>query len=345
MSRLATAVVLATGLLALVALPATTPAWAQSTLAAVKKRGELVCGINGQLPGFSVKNSIGWWSGFEADYCRAVAASALGDAMKVRFVPLTAAGRFDALRDGSIDVLMRNTTATLERTAHTGVRDAVVTFVDAQTVVVAKSLNVKELGELSGKSVCMLRGTPYRTRLEEWFGERSQAIQAVMFDTQDAMYKAFFAGECTAVSQDITPLAGSIIAAGRAGDYLMLPEIIAKDPLAAYVRAGDEEWLDVVRWTHFALVEAEERGITQANVDEFMRSKSTAVRHLLGLAPGNGKALGLDEAWAYNAIKQVGNYAEIYERNIGAGSALKFARGINALWYRGGVMYPLPMQW
>jgi general L-amino acid transport system substrate-binding protein len=341
MQRLATVVTMTAGLLAL----GLAPALAQPTLETVKKRSELACGINGQLPGFSVQNAQKEWGGFEADYCRAVAAAVLGDGRKVRFVPLSATKRFDALRDGSIDVLMRNTTATLERTARTGVRDAVVTFVDAQAVVVAKTLGVKELSELSGKSVCILRGTPYRTRLEEWFAERKQTIAPVMFDAQDDMYKAFFAGQCTAITQDISPLAATIIANGRAADYVMLPEIIAKDPLAAYVRAGDEQWLDVVRWTHFALLEAEERGITQANVDEHLRSPSQAVRHFLGVVPGNGALLGLDEAWAYNAIKQVGNYGEVYERNVGKSSALKFVRGINALWYHGGVMYPLPMQW
>jgi general L-amino acid transport system substrate-binding protein len=341
MQRLATVVTMTAGLLAL----GLASALAQPTLETVKKRSELACGINGQLPGFSVQNAQKEWGGFEADYCRAVAAAVLGDGRKVRFVPLSATKRFDALRDGSIDVLMRNTTATLERTARTGVRDAVVTFVDAQAVVVAKTLGVKELSELSGKSVCILRGTPYRTRLEEWFAERKQTIAPVMFDAQDDMYKAFFAGQCTAITQDISPLAATIIANGRAADYVMLPEIIAKDPLAAYVRAGDEQWLDVVRWTHFALLEAEERGITQANVDEHLRSPSQAVRHFLGLVPGNGALLGLDEAWAYNAIKQVGNYGEVYERNVGKSSALKFVRGINALWYHGGVMYPLPMQW
>jgi len=215
------------------------PALAESTLAMVKARGRLLCGINGQLPGFSVQDDRKEWVGFEIDYCRAVAAAVLGDGSKVGFVPLIPAKRFDALRDGSIDVLMRNTTASLERTAGTGVRDATVIYVDAQSVVVPKTLNVKELTELDGKTVCVLRGTPYLPRLQEWFAER---------------------------------------------------------------RCAEPEWLEVVRWTHFDLLDAEE------------------------------------------AIKQVGNYAETYERNIGKGSALKFARGVNALWSRGGVMYPLPMQ-
>jgi general L-amino acid transport system substrate-binding protein len=320
------------------------PAHAESTLATVKKRGELLCGINGQLPGFSVQNDRKEWVGFEIDYCRAVAAAVLGDGHKVRFVPLTATKRFDALRDGSIDVLMRNTTASLERTARTGVRDAVVVYVDAQSVVVPKALNIKELAELDGKTVCVLRGTPYLARLQEWFAERKRAVVPAMFDTQAAMYQAFYDGKCNAITQDISALASTVIASGRANDYAMLPDLVARDPLAPYVRTGDEEWLDVVRWTHFALLEAEELGITQANVDEELRSSLPGARRLLGVAPENGKLLGLDEKWAYNAIKQVGNYAEIYDRNVGKGSALRFARGVNALWSRGGVMYPLPMQ-
>jgi general L-amino acid transport system substrate-binding protein len=317
---------------------------AQSTLAQVRKNGQLTCGINGQLPGFSVQNSNQEWVGFEVDYCRAIATAALGLGAKVRFVPLTATGRFDALRNGSIDVLVRNSTATLMRTARTGVRDAVVIFVDAQSVVVPKSLKVTELTGVDGKSVCILNGTPYRVRIEEWFAQRKLAIKPRMFDTQDAMLKAFYGGECDSITQDISALASTIVASGRASEYLMLPEIIAKDPLAAYVRSGDEEWLDVVRWTHYALLEAEEHGMTRSTIDNHLRTTLPSERRFLGLEPGTGKALGLDERWAYNIIRQVGNYGEIYERSVGLSSPLKFARGINALWYRNGVMYPLPMQ-
>lgn len=317
---------------------------ASPTLAQVKQRGELLCGINGQLPGFSVQNERKEWVGFEIDYCRAIAAAVLGDGSKVRFVPLTTVNRFDALRNGTIDVLVRNTTASLIRTARTGVRDAVVIYVDAQAVVVPKALNVRELAELKGKSVCILRGTPYLARIEEWFAHRGGTIVPMMFDTQDAMYKAFHSGECNSITQVISALAMTVVASGRAADYLMLPELISKDPLAAYVRSGDEEWFDVVRWTHFALVEAEEHGITQANVDARLNSNLAGERRFLGLTPGNGQALGLDERWAYRIVKQGGNYGEIYERNVGKGSALKFQRGINALWYRGGMIYALPMQ-
>ena len=165
-----------------------------------------------------------------------------------------------------------------------------------------------------------------------------------MFDTQQEMYQAFYDGKCAGITQDISALTSTVIASGRANDYAMLPDIVARDPLTPYMRAREPEWLDVVRWTHFALLEAEELGITQVNVDEQQRSPLPAVRRLLGVAPVNGKLLGLDEDWAYRAIKQVGNYSEIYERNVGKGSALKFARGVNALWSRGGVMFPLPMQ-
>jgi general L-amino acid transport system substrate-binding protein len=341
MPKLATLV--SWGVAAMLALGAAA-AHAEPTLAAVKQRGTLLCGINGQLPGFSVQNERKEWVGFEIDYCRAVAAAALGDGSKVRFVPLTTVNRFDALRNGTIDVLMRNTTASLERTARTGVRDAVVIYLDAQSVVVPKASNIKELTELDGKTVCILRGTPHLAKIQEWFGERKRSIVPLMFDTQDAMYQAFYDGKCAGITQDISALASTVIASGRAADYTMMPDIVARDPLAAYVRAGDDEWLDVVRWTHFALLEAEELGVTQVNIDEQLRSPLWAVRRLLGAVPGTGATLGLEESWAYNAIKQGGNYAEIYERNVGKGSALKFARGINALWSRGGVMYPLPMQ-
>jgi general L-amino acid transport system substrate-binding protein len=339
--RLAGSVIACIAGLVLAAGPA---AGAEPTLATVKQRGQLLCGINGQLPGFSVQNERQQWVGFEIDYCRAVTAAALGDGSKARFVPLTTGNRFDALRDGSVDVLMRNTTTSLSRTAGTGVRDAAVTYVDAQAVVVPKALNITELAELNGRTVCILRGTPYRLRIEEWFAERKRAILPVMFDTQEEMYATFYAGRCNAITQDISALAATVVASGRAGDFQMLPEIIAKDPLSAYVRSADEQWLDVVRWTHYALLEAEELGITQANLEAHLDSPLPRVQRFLGITPGAGKALGLDGRWAYNVVRQVGSYAEIYERNVGKGSALKFARGVNALWQRGGVMFPLPLE-
>lgn len=315
---------------------------AQTALAAVKKRGQLICGVNGQLPGFSLMDANSDWTGFDVDFCRAVAAAVLGDGRNVRFVPLTAVRRFEALKAGEVDVLVRNSAITLERTARTGLRDAAVTYIDGQAFVVPKRLNVDKLAGVDKRSVCFLKGTPHQVDAEEWFHFRRLALAPVMFDTQPAMYEAFFAGRCDAVSQDVSALASTVVASGKAVDYLMLPEIISKHPLGPFVRAGDDEWFDVVRWTHHAMLEAEERSVTRANVDEQLQSPEAAVRRLLGTIPGSGRLLGLDDRWAYQIVKQVGNYGEVFERNLGAGSALKFTRGINALWSNGGAMYPLP---
>lgn len=319
-------------------------AHAEPTLAAVKKRGQLVCGINGELPGFSVMNARKEWEGIEVELCRAIAAAVLGDAGKSKVVPLTAARRFDALKKGEIDVLVRNSTVTLDRTARTGVRDAGVYFIDGQSVAVAKKLGIAKLVDLDKGTVCVLRGTPYEKDLQGWFAYRKLSVVSLMFDTQTAMYEAFFAGRCQGVTQDVSAIAGSVVASGKAADYLVLPETIATHPLAPFVRAGDDEWLDVVRWTIYAMLNAEEHGVTRANVDEQRKAGSAAVQRLLGVEPGSGKSLGLDESWAYAIAKQVGNYGEVYERNVGAASSLKFARGVNALWSAGGALYSPPLQ-
>jgi general L-amino acid transport system substrate-binding protein len=314
---------------------------AEPTLSVVKKRGKLLCGVNGQLPGFSVQNAQKAWAGFEVDYCRAIAAATLGDPAKVEFVPLSTANRFDALRSGQIDVLVRNTTVSLDRTVGTGIRPAAVIFIDAQRVVVEKSANITSVSNLDKQTVCTLRNTPYEARLQEWMTDRKLTVMARLFDAQDALYKALYDGQCKAVTQDVSALAPTILASGRAGDYVVLPDIIAKDPLGLHVREGDEQWLDVVRWTHNALIEAEEQSITQANVASLRDSGAPIERRLLGAIPGFGKKLGLEERWAFEAIRAVGNYREIYERNVGSQSPLKFARGVNALWNAGGVFYPL----
>ena len=315
---------------------------AEPTLAAVKKRGELACGTNGHLPGLSEMDSQKRWTGFEVDFCRAIAAAVLGDASKVQFVPLTTIDRFDALRAGKVDVLVRNSASTLSRTAGTGVRDAVIVYVDGQAVAVPKKLNVTSLKELDGAKICLLKGSVYGPNLEDWFEARKLTYTLLAFDTQAAVYEAFFDGKCTAVTQDITALVGTIVASGKAADYLMLPDIIARNPLAAFVRAGDDEWSDVVRWTLVAMIDAEERGLSQTNVDELRVTGTPAVKRML--AGGESKLLGLDELWAYNIIKQVGNYNDIYERNVGIKSALKFPRAINGLWSNGGVQYGLPFR-
>jgi general L-amino acid transport system substrate-binding protein len=317
---------------------------ADPVLGAVKKRGQLVCGVNGELPGFSAVDEKKQWSGLEVDFCRAIAAAVLGDANKVKFVPVTLKDRFDMLRAGSIDVLFRNTIMTLERTVKTGVRDAVIYYFDGQAVAVPKKLGVSSLNQLSGRNVCILNNSPYGRNIRDWFGYRNLNYNAVTFDGQKDMYEAFYSGKCDAVTQSISAVTTTIIAGGNAADYMVLPEILSNNPLAAWVRAGDDEWFDVVRWTISALLDGEERGITQANVDSQRQTGIPPTKRLLGSSADDGKLLGLGDNWAYDALKQVGNYGEIFERNLGQASPWKFPRAVNALWTSGGVMHSLPLR-
>ena len=317
---------------------------AQSTLETVQKRGSLVCGVNGEAPGFSQPDANKQWQGLDVDLCRAVAAAALGDANKVTYVPTTAAERFDVLAAGKIDLLARNSTVNLQRTAGSKVRFAVVNYYDGQAFVVPKKLGIDRVPGLADKIVCVTKGTTHEFNMAAYLKLRQMQALVMNFDTADDMYKGFFAGRCQAVTQDATALAAAVVASGKATDYAMLPDIISKEPLGPYVRDGDAQWPDIVRWSFHAMLEAEERSITQNNVDGKLEAQDPNVRRLLGIVPGNGKALGLSERWAYNIVKQVGNYDESFERNVGQGSPLKFGRGINALWTKGGVMYPLPLR-
>ncbi|MBI3198917.1 MAG: amino acid ABC transporter substrate-binding protein [Rhodospirillales bacterium] len=320
------------------------PASAQSTLEAVKKRDQLVCGTNGQLPGFSLVDDKGNWQGLDVDLCRAIAAAVLGDAKKVKFVPLSAQQRFQALAAGDVDVLARNSTVTLQRDAGARVKFAAINYFDGQGFAVANKFKMKTLASLSGGTVCFTRGTTHEANMVNWFRARVLRVTPQGYDTSDAMYDAFLASRCAGVTQDAAALAATLARRGKAADYTILPEIISKEPLGPYVRGGDEAWLEVVRWSHYAMIEAEERGIDRANVDGERRSHDPETKLFLGTAPGNGKALGLDEAWAYDIVKQVGNYGESFERNLGARSPLKLPRGVNALWTQGGQMYSPPLR-
>ena len=328
------------GILASGALPAA----AQSTLDRVKKRGELVCGSNGAAPGFSMASAAGEWTGLDVDLCRAIAAATLGDAKKVKFVALSTERRFPVLESGEIDVLARNTTVSLQRAAGAKIRFAAVNYFDGQGFVVPKTLQIARASGLIDKTICVTKNTTHEFNMVAWFGLRDYRVYSLAFDTEAAMYAAFFAGRCQAVTQDATALAAAVVNSGKAADYLMLQDIISKEPLGPYVREGDSGWLDVVRWTHNAMIEAEEREITANNVSGKLEAQDLNVRLLLGTRPGNGAKLGLDEKWVFNVIKQVGNYGESFERNLGMGSPLKFGRGLNALWTKGGAMYPLPMR-
>jgi len=321
------------------------PAAAQQTLEAVKKRGHLLCGVDGALPGFSFLNAAKEWEGLDVDLCRAIAAATLGDATKVQFVSVTAKERFDKLAAGEFDVLARNSTVTLQRSAGLKVRFAVVNYFDGQAFVVPKKLKIEQLAGVRGGNICVARGTTHEFNIDAWFRARRLTALPVSFDSPEAMYAGFFASRCIAVTADATALAAFIVRSGKAADYVMLPDIISKEPLGPYVRNGDSPWLDIVRWTHYAMLEAEERGITPKSIDALKREVTDPyLRLFLGVDAGNGKALGLGEDWAFNIIKQVGNYGEIYEKNVGMGSPLKFARGVNALWTKGGLMYPLPLR-
>jgi general L-amino acid transport system substrate-binding protein len=339
MNRICRAIVL--GILVVAALPAAAQ-HQQRVLDVVKKRGQLLCGVNGQAPGFSLQAN-GKWSGMDVDYCRAVAAAVLGDANKVQYVPVNAQERFDRLAKGDFDVLIRNSTVSLPRSVGTKMRYVTINYVDGQAFVVPKSLGIDSALGLANRIICVVKGTNHQSNMALWFKNQKVQFLVRVFDTPDAMYQDFFAGKCQAVTQDASALAGAIIASGKAADYMMLPDFISKEPLGPYVRDGDSQWTDIVRWTHFAMLEAEEQGITQENVDVALTSPDFRVQYFLGVLHGNGEKLGIDEKWAYNIVKQVGNYGEVFERNIGQGSPLKFPRGSNALWLKaGGTMFSPP---
>ncbi|MFM1816030.1 MAG: hypothetical protein RLZ98_2725 [Pseudomonadota bacterium] len=321
----------------------TTAAVAGQTFDAIKKRGELICGVNTGLGGFSNTDSKGRWIGLDVDVCRAVSAAIFGSGEKVKFVPLNASQRFTALQTGEIDVLSRNTTWTLTRDSEQGLNFAAVTFYDGQGFMVPKKLGVKSAKELDGASICVQQGTTTELNLSDYFRSTGMSYKPVVIDNLQEILAAFFANRCDVFTADASALAAIRVKnapQGRSDDYLILPEIISKEPLGPAVRHGDDQLFDIVKWTIFALIEAEEMGITQANVDQMAKeSKNPSVLRLLGVNPGFGKALGLDEAWAVNAIKATGNYGEIWERNI---KPLGLDRGLNQIWKEGGMMYAPP---
>lgn len=331
--------------LAMSAALTATAAQAAGTLDTVRTRGQLVCGINTGLAGFSLPDSQGVWRGLDVDYCRAIAAAALGDPSKVKFVPLTATTRFTALQSGEIDVLLRNSTETYLRDVSIGLTALPMNFYDGQGFAVRKDSGVKSVADLNGATVCMAQGTTHEANALEWFAARGLKFQPVILESQDTMYSAFFGGRCDALSQDSSALGVALaVVAQHPADYTVLPERISKEPLGPFVRQGDELWGKVVRWTLSVMIEAEELGVTQAKVDELAASGSAAQKRLLGAGDDMGKALGLDPKWSQNVLRAVGNYGESYDRNVGQASALKIPRGLNSLWTAGGLMYAVPFR-
>jgi general L-amino acid transport system substrate-binding protein len=316
-----------------------------STKEQVQKRGVFQCGVSTGLPGFSIADEKGVWAGIDVDVCKAIAAATLGDATKIKYVPLNAKERFTALQSGEIDALVRGTTWTLTRDSSLGLNFTGVNYYDGQGFMVSKKLGVKSALELDGAAVCIQSGTTSELNLADYFKENKMTYKAVVFDSHDATAAAFDKGRCDVLTSDQSQLYGLRTHLAKPEEAVVLPEVISKEPLGPVVRQGDDAWFNIVKWTLNAMIEAEELGVTQANVDEMKaNSKNPGVRRLLGLEGIAGKGLGLNNDWAYQIIKQVGNYGEIFERNVGAGSPLKIDRGLNALWSKGGIMYAPPVR-
>ena len=322
------------------------PAYAGKTIDAIKARGQLVCGVNTGLAGFSQADSSGNWSGFDVDFCRAIAASLLGDATKVKWVPLVAAQRFAALQSGEVDILSRNTTWTLTRDASLGLSFTGVTYYDGQGFMVPVKGKMKSAKQLKNATVCVQSGTTTEKNLTDYSKSNNLNIKPVVFEKLEAATGAYFSGRCQAYTTDASGLASTRNKeAKNPAEHLILPELISKEPLGPVVRRGDDEFFAIARWVIFGLIEAEEYGITMTNVDAMQRdSKDPVVGRLLGSTEDTGKLLGLDKEWLVRAIKATGNYGEIFERNVGPKTALALPRGTNNLWSKGGLIYAPPVR-
>ena len=321
-------------------------ALAGKDLDAVKARGTLICGVAvGGIAGFMVVDSQGKWTGMNVDICRAVSAAIFGDSEKVKYVPLSGQQRFTALQSGEVDLLSNNSTWTLTRDSALGLDFVGITYYDGQGFMVPKKLGVKSAKELNGASICVLSGSTSELNIADYFRTNKMTFRPVLFEDPDQSRAAFFSGRCDAYSGDQARLYATRAAnAPNPDDYVVLPEIISKEPLGPVVRHGDNQFADIVRWAQYAMIEAEEYGITSKNVDEMLKSENPSIKRILGVTPGMGKALGVDEKWVYNIVKQVGNYGESFDRNVGMGSPLKIARGQNALWTQGGLQYAPPIR-
>ncbi len=317
-------------------------------LDAVKARGALVCGTGTGTAGYMMPDSQGKWRGLSVDVCRAVAAALFGDAEKVKYVPLTSQQRFTALQSGEVDMLVGNATWTLTRDTALGLEFTGVYYYDGQSFLVPKKLGVKSAKELNGATICVAPGTTTELNLADYFRANKMTFKPVVIEKVDEIRAAFFSGRCDVYTTDASSLAATRAAnvppPRTFDDFLILPEIISKEPLGPVVRHGDNQFADVVRWALYAMVEAEEYGITSANVDDMLKTENPTIKRILGVTPGMGKALGVDEKWVYSIVKQVGNYGESFERNVGMGSPLKIERGLNKLWTQGGLQYAPPIR-
>ncbi len=321
-------------------------AHAGKTLDAIKSRGQVVCGVNTGLAGFAAADSSGKWSGLDIDVCKALAAAVLSDPEKVKYVPLNAQQRFTALQSGEVDVLARNTTFTLTRDASLGLTSTVVNYYDGQGFMVPVKTKMKSAKQLKGQTVCVQSGTTTEKNLTDYSKANNLGIKPVVFEKLEAAENAYFTGRCIAYTTDASGLSSTRSKVAKdPKEHMILPDLISKEPLGPMVRRGDDEWTAIVKWVIFGTMEAEEYGITQANVDQMKASPDPAIQRIVG--GGNedsGKLLGLDKDWLARAIKAVGNYGESFERNVGPNTPLNLPRGVNNLWTKGGLMYPLPVR-
>ncbi|MGI9382004.1 MAG: amino acid ABC transporter substrate-binding protein [Methyloligellaceae bacterium] len=320
------------------------PSAIASTLQEVKAKGFIQCGVHQGLPGFASASDNGNWKGMDVDVCRAMAAAVFGDPAKVKFTPLSAQERFTALLSGEIDVLARNTTWTMTRDTKYGLNFAGVTYYDGQGFMVRKKLGISSALELSGATVCIQKGTTTELNAADFFTTKKMPYKLVGFEKADETVQAYDAGRCDVFTSDASQLYAMRLKLTNPDEHMVLPEIISKEPLGPVVRQGDDQWFNLVRWTCFAILNGEELGVTSQNVDAMKSSPSPAIRRLLGVDGEFGKMLGVDNEWAYRIIKLVGNYGEIFERNVGQSSPLNIARGVNALWSKGGIQYAPPIR-
>ena len=314
------------------------------TLDSIKKKGVLSCGVSTGIAGFSATDSKGVWKGLDVDACKAVASAVFNDTSKIKYVPLTAKERLTALQTGEIDVLIRSTTWTATRDTSLGLNFAGVNYYDGQGFLVSKDLGVKSALELDGASFCIQAGTTTELNLTDYFKANKMTYKPITYDTSGQTIDGFKAGRCDAITSDASQLYGLKLKVKDPNSVVVLPEIISKEPLGPVVRQGDDKWFNIVKWTHIAMLNAEELGVNSSNVDAMLKSKNPGVKRLLGVSGKIGQNLGLDPKWAYNIIKNVGNYGESFARNVGKDSPLKIDRGLNKLWTKGGLQYGAPVR-
>jgi len=314
---------------------------AQGTLDAVQKKGFVQCGVNVGLAGFSQPDSRGAWKGLDVDVCRAIAAAVFGDSTKVRYTPTTAVQRFPALQSGEVDVLVRNTTWTVTRDTSLGLNFVGVNYYDGQGFMVPKKLNVKSAKQLNGATVCVQPGTTTELNLSDYFRANRMTFKPVVIEKLEEVLNAYYSGRCDVFTTDVSGLVSTRGSRPNPSDHVILPEVISKEPLGPAVRHGDDRWFDIVKWSLYAMVEAEEMGLTSKNIDQAGSSKDPAVQRFIGATGDFGKMLGVDNKWAFNIIKQVGNYGESFEANL---KPLGFDRGVNELWTKGGITYAPPLR-